>query len=124
VDQPAEDFADFIRRVRTEARLSTRDVAKASNGLISHGYVSQIENRQVLGQGVSPGRLVGLARGLGVSEDEVFAAARGRKLAKMAAKHVRLIGFFDRLPDDRQNEALELIEVLSRRYGENANDHK
>lgn len=107
-----------MRRKRTEARLSTRDVAKASGGLISHGYVSQIENRSVLGQGVSPGRLVGLARGLNIPEDEVFAAARGLTMAKTAARHVQLIGFFDRLPDDRQNEALDFMEVLSRRYGE------
>lgn len=115
--QPQEDFADFVRRVREAAGLSTRDVANRSGGLISHGYVSQIENRQTASDGISPRRLLGLARGLGVPIDEVVAAALGLQRAELAAKQSRLIGFFDTLPGERQDEAIGFIEVLSRMYG-------
>ncbi len=117
--QPSEDFADFVRRVRESAkpRLSTRAVAERSGGLISHGYVSQIENRQVTGDGISPRRLLGLARGLGLSIDEVMAAALNLPRGELPGEQVRLIGFFNTLPEDKQGEALDFMEMFSRRYG-------
>jgi transcriptional regulator with XRE-family HTH domain len=119
VDQSIEDLADFVRRTREAANLSTRDVAKRSGNLISHGYVSQIENRTGLGSGVSPGRLLGLARGLGVPIEEVMAAAVGSQSTVLAAQHIRLLGFFNSLPEDKQHEALDFLEMFSRRYGMN-----
>lgn len=115
--QPTEDLADFVRRIRLERRLSTRDVGRRSAGEISYGYVSQIENRTVLGSGVSPGRLMALARGLGIPDDEIFAIARGRRLSEPEARQIRAMIFFDSLPEERQEDALAFLEALSRRHG-------
>lgn len=119
VDRTKEDLADFVKRTRETARppLSQRDVASRSGGCISHGYVSLIERRGVLGQGVSPKRLLGLARGLGVPIDEVVAVALGFERTELAAKQSRLIGFFDTLPDEKQTEAVGLLKALSEMYG-------
>lgn len=73
-----EDLADYVRRVRSEKRLSLKDVEGLSGGGISKGYVGHIENRHVLGSAVTPQKLSSLAKGLGVPEDEVFDVARGK----------------------------------------------
>ncbi len=70
-----ESLADFVRRVRDEKNLSLTDVERQSGGLITNGYVSRIENGFVLNP--SPKKLQALAKGLGISEDQIFAAARG-----------------------------------------------
>lgn len=117
VGKPKEDFADFIRRVREAADLSTRDVAERSGGLISHGYVSQIENRQVASDGIGPRRLLGLARGLGLSVDDMVAAALDLPRGELTTDQARLIGFFNSLPDEKRIEALDWMLMLSKRYG-------
>lgn len=79
-----EDLADYVRRIRNEKGLSLREVEVKSGGRISKGYVGQIENRTVLGQSVTPQKLQALSVGLGVSEDEIFAVARGKSLEPMS----------------------------------------
>lgn len=69
------DFADYVRELRRRKGLSVREVSKNSGGLISSGYVSQIENRYV--KGVTTEKLHGLAKGLGVDDQELMKAATG-----------------------------------------------
>lgn len=116
MSQPIEDLADFVKRVRKRQGYSLRDVENRSDKRISRGYVNQIENRSVLGQGVSPGRLVALAIGLGVSEDEVFAAARGKPLTEVEAMEAQLLVMLSQLPRDRQNDVLRLVRALHRAH--------
>lgn len=71
-----EDLADYVRRIRAEKKLSLNDVTRQSGNLISRGYISQIENRYIVS--VTANKLQALAKGLGVSEDEIFAVARGK----------------------------------------------
>lgn len=75
-----ETLADYVRRKRTEAGLSTTDVQdrsrKGNRKGISDSYVTRIENGYVTN--VSPNKLKALAFGLGVDEDEIFAIARGK----------------------------------------------
>ena len=73
-----EDLADYVRRVRAEKGFSLNDVEVNSGNRISKGYVGQIENRQVLGDNITPQKLKGLARGLRVDEDDIFDLARGK----------------------------------------------
>src|SRR5215216_5631958 len=76
-----ETLAEFVKRVRREKKLSLSEVEAASKrrgGGISNGYISQIENGQNTNPSVSA--LKGLAAGLGVPEDYVFAVARGKTL--------------------------------------------
>jgi transcriptional regulator with XRE-family HTH domain len=79
-----EDLADYVGRVRAEKSLTTQDVADRSNGGITRGYVSQIENRHSIN--VTPNKLKALASGLGVPVEEVFSKARGSKTAEDEAE--------------------------------------
>jgi transcriptional regulator with XRE-family HTH domain len=117
VAQAVEDFADFIRRVREAQDLSTRDVASRSGGLISHGYVSQVENRTTSPDGIGPRRLLGLARGLGLSVEDLLARVLDLPRGELTSDQARLIGFFNTLPDDKKPDAIEWMQILSKRYG-------
>ena len=77
-ESPMEDLADYVRRIRREKGLSLKDVVLRSEGRISNGYVSQIENRYYINP--TRDKLIALAKGLGVTEDEIFAVARGKSL--------------------------------------------
>lgn len=76
--QRNETLADYVRRIRLEKDLSLLDVYRQSGRRIAGSYVSRIENG--LAKNPSPEKLVALAKGLGVSEDELFAIARGKSL--------------------------------------------
>ncbi len=70
-----ELLPDYVRRIRRDKGLSTTDVERQSGGEISDAYVTRIENGHV--KNVSPEKLKALAKGLGETEDEIFAVARG-----------------------------------------------
>ena len=63
-----------------EKNLNYRKVAWRSRGLISHGTVYDIISGRNLNPSLSS--LRGLAKGLGITEEEMFAAATGKTLAK------------------------------------------
>lgn len=111
-----EDLADYVRRVRNEKGLSLRDVEIKSGGGISKGYVGQIENRDVLGQSVTPHKLQALAVGLSVSEDEVFAVARGKSLSAQevfdSEIYLMLKGYAELSKKDKV-ELLPTVRMLS-----------
>lgn len=73
--EQVESLADLVRRVRREKKLSLNDVVRQSGGRIANSHVSRIENG--FATNVTPEKLCALAAGLQVSEDDVFAAARG-----------------------------------------------
>jgi transcriptional regulator with XRE-family HTH domain len=70
-----ESLAEYVRRIRTEKKLSLTDVERLSRKQITNGYVSRIENGFV--PKVSLPKLRALARGLGVDEKELIAIAGG-----------------------------------------------
>lgn len=76
-----ESLSDYVRRIRQEKNLSTPDVERLSGGKITDAYVSRIENGHV--KNVSPEKLMALAKGLQVPEDEIFSIARGKSLEPM-----------------------------------------
>lgn len=107
-----EDLADYLRRMRNDKGLSLRDVEVKSGGRISKGYVGQIENRTVLGQSVTPQKLQALAVGLGVSEDEIFAVARGKSPNKPDIEKEKVWQVYNELSERYRPVALDLISVL------------
>jgi transcriptional regulator with XRE-family HTH domain len=110
-----ENLSDFVRRVRSEKGLSTLDVERNSSNRITDGYVSQIENGYV--KNVSPEKLQALAKGLAVSEDEIFAVARGAKtVGDMALDEVRMLQFYRELPPDRRDDVLAHLELAWKRH--------
>lgn len=111
-----EDLADYLRRIRNEKGLSLRDVEVKSGGRISKGYVGQIENRTVLGQSVTPQKLQALSVGLGVSEDEIFAVARGKFLSApevFDSEIYLMLKGYDELADKDKTELLPTVRMLA-----------
>lgn len=77
-----ESLANYVKRVRADKGFSLADVRRNSGLEIANSYISRIENGEVTN--VTPQKLRALARGLGVSEDEIFAVARGKPLGPMS----------------------------------------
>jgi transcriptional regulator with XRE-family HTH domain len=110
-----ENLADFVRRIRNEKRLSTPDVERLSNFKITDGYVSRIENNGV--KNVSPEKLSALAKGLGVTEEEIFAVVRGRNPNEQSKteERFRLLGKkFNDLDEEYKTKIEFLVEILER----------
>jgi transcriptional regulator with XRE-family HTH domain len=90
-----ESLADFVRRVRSEKGFSLSDVRRNSGLQIANSYVSRIENGEVTN--VTPEKLKALAKGLKVSEDEIFAIARGKPLNGAEAVDAEMAHFASRV---------------------------
>jgi transcriptional regulator with XRE-family HTH domain len=118
-----ENLSDFVRRIRAEKGLSTLDVERNSSNRITDGYVSQIENGYV--RNVSPEKLQALAKGLGVSEDEIFAVARGAKtVGDMPLDEVRMLQLYRELPPERKEDVLAHLELACKRHAGGGNGRK
>jgi len=74
--QDLQGLAAYVSEQMQRQNLSLHDVAKRSGGRISHATVGNILN--VTSKEVKSSTLAGLAKGLGVPEDEIFAVARGK----------------------------------------------
>ena len=110
-----ENLSDFVRRVRREKSLSTLDVERNSGNRITDGYVSQIENGYV--KNVSPEKLQALAKGLSVSEEEIFAVVRGAKtVGDMPLDEVRVLQLYRGLPPDHKEDVLAHLELAFKRH--------
>src|SRR5688500_17821009 len=76
VNSLRESLSDYARRVINDKGLNYREVARRSGGGISHATVGDIVKGDPRSYGTET--LRALAKGLGVSEDEIFAVARGK----------------------------------------------
>jgi transcriptional regulator with XRE-family HTH domain len=115
--QRKESLADYVKRIRNGARLSLSEVGRQSarSGYkIAGSYVSRIENG--IARNPSKDKLLGLAKGLGVPEEEVFAVARGKPLEEPIAREQKLLAYFRELPRERQEDFMHIVEVLHRRH--------
>lgn len=94
--------------------LSTYDVARRSGNLITHQTVWSLLNAQ--GKDVKVGTLKALAKGLGVSEDEIFAVARGKSVSgDPQLDESRLLEYFRTLSPDSQEVLMAYAEMMSAR---------
>jgi transcriptional regulator with XRE-family HTH domain len=76
VSAQLQALSEFVRAVMNEKGLNYRQVAERSGGLISHTTVFDVVNLR--SKDVKATTLRGLAKGLGVSDDEIFSVARGK----------------------------------------------
>lgn len=74
---PDEDFAAYIRRVREERGLTTKEVEDRSGGRISRGYISQLEGRTSINP--TPAKLDALADGLSISSAPLYDLVRTKR---------------------------------------------
>jgi transcriptional regulator with XRE-family HTH domain len=76
VVQDLQGLAAYVSEKMQRQNLSLHDVAKRSGRRISHATVANVVN--ATSKEVKASTLAGLAKGLGVSEDEIVAVARGK----------------------------------------------
>lgn len=111
-----EKLSDYVKRVRREKGFSTTDVEVQSGRRISDAYVTRIENGQI--KNVSPEKLSALSAGLQVSEDEVFAVARGKAIGEPDTPiefGVLFYGWNEASPEDRA-ATLESIRMIAESF--------
>jgi len=114
VRKKQETLSDFVKRIRIEKNLSLSNVHRRSGGQIAGSYVSRIENGYILN--VTPKKLRALAKGLGVSEDQIFAIARGLEKESLGAEAelAALLQKFQTLKKEDRDDLRVLIEVVDR----------
>ena len=107
-----ETFADYVRRVANEKGLTYREIAR--RGGISSPSISDIVSGKTIQ--VKASTIAALAKGLGVSEEEVFAAYNGKSLGVPevfdSEIYVMFRGF-DELSDEDKAELLGTIRMLA-----------
>lgn len=110
-EQQPESLAEYVQRVRNEKSLSLMDVSRRSGGLIANAHISRIENGLVKSAGVE--KLRALAKGLGVSEEEIFAVARGKVTSgDLAFDELRMLELYRKLSPEKRIEAIAHLEVV------------
>jgi transcriptional regulator with XRE-family HTH domain len=115
VSREQETLADYVRRVREEKGLSLNQVRIRSGYQIANSYISRIENGEVTNVGLD--KLQSLAKGLDVSDEEIFAVARGKSTSgDFQLKELRLLEYFRALTEDRQDDVLAHLELACKRH--------
>ena len=130
-----ETLAQYVARVIKEKELTHQEVRKLARDKITDGYVRGIMTGKATN--VSVDKLKALARGLGVSEDEIFRVARGlppdadgksqehesnyRLIVNLMSASLKnktlaeLLLEVSRLPLESQEEAVRLLKFLNTR---------
>lgn len=114
VNAGRESLADYVRRLRGEKRLSLAEVSQLSGGHITRSHISRIENGELTNIGLD--KLRALAKGLGISEDEIFAVARGKSISgDLQLDESMLLEYFRVLPQESREILLAYAEMMSAR---------
>jgi len=111
-----ESLADYLRRVIRDKDLSYRKVAQRSGGRVSHATISDIINGRQ--KDVKTETLRGLAQGLDVPEEEIFAVARGAPVEyenPLDEVYVLFNGWAEASEEDRQ-ETLVAIRMIAESF--------
>lgn len=117
VSTERESFADYLRRLISEKNLRYRQVAERSGGLISHAAISDIISGKT--REVKASTITALAKGLGVTEEEVFAAYSGKKPVTDSPeyKNWRYAALFDdsqKLTPEQMTKFETIMEIARR----------
>lgn len=110
VSSEQESLSDYVRRVANEKNLSHREIARRSGDLISHVTVGDIINNN---RGdIKVETIRGLAKGLGVSEEEIFAVVRGKTTSgELTFDELRMLELYRKLSPEKRMEAIAHLEV-------------
>jgi len=104
-------LAEFVQQIASEKELSYRDIEARSGNLISHSTVSLIMNKKL--KNITTYVLTGLAKGLGVSDEEVFAVAFGQIKTRPAieTENTELTSLFRAINELPQEDILEMKPI-------------
>lgn len=111
------EIAKFVAQVMREKKLSTYEVQRRSGNRINQSYISRIRNGE--NQNPSPEKLKALARGLEVTEEEIFSIIRGglpssQNIANEQFQNLSQI--FENLPASKKLHAQILIDMIEREF--------
>lgn len=114
-----EKLAATVRQKMDEQKLSTHDVARQSGNAISHMTVWNILNANV--KDVKASTLRALAKGLNISEEEMFAAARDdKKTQSTDGKLEEEIGVmfygWDEATDEAKAETIAALRMIAESF--------
>lgn len=107
-----EKIGPYIAQLIKDKGLNYREVARRSNGAISHSAVGDIINGRVSDIGIET--LRGLARGLGVPERELLDVAIGHGDPNSYLES-RLLHLFNQLPLEQQKDVVAIVDALNER---------
>ena len=127
VDVSQETLSDFVRRIRTEKRLSCADVSKQSarfGNRIAASYINRLENHSELKP--TADRLRALANGLGVPVPELMARALGiASYGERSSEELSLLTRYRELSRERKEDVLKLLDLwYSERADSRANENQ
>lgn len=110
IEKPSE----YIRRVIREQRLTFGEVKERSRGEISTGYLNDLLQENTTNPSVK--KVQALARGLGVSEEEMFRVFRGLSIDgdDFDSDLAQLIEIWHRLRPENRPFLIEQAEALTR----------
>ena len=123
VSKQQEKLSDFVRRIIHEKDLSYRKVAASSGGLITHSTVSDVVNERV--SNLSSQSISGLAKGLGVTESEIFSLVRGKLPNQKMVTNQQFENLslkFSGIPSTKKERAQALLDMLDREFDRLANE--
>ena len=113
-----ETLSQFVERVMRQNKINLHDIERNSDGKITNSYVSKILRGKV--KNLTADKTVALAKGLGVSPFEVFAAMCGQPPTQGEVLDARVA--VDILQKIVTNPRLMQIMKLSDQLGEKDQD--
>ncbi|HEY0545273.1 MAG TPA: helix-turn-helix transcriptional regulator [Pyrinomonadaceae bacterium] len=119
------DLAKYVRQKMDEQNLSTYDVERRSGGTVTHGTVWNILNQRV--KDVKSSTLSALAKGLGVSVDEVFNVYRGGSANgdNMLEEEIGVLFYgWDEADEAAKAETLAAIRMIAETFQRRRNKKK
>ncbi|HEY3713173.1 MAG TPA: helix-turn-helix transcriptional regulator [Jatrophihabitantaceae bacterium] len=104
----------YLKRLRTVAALTLREVEERTGGEVKNGYLSQIENHQI-GR-PSPEVLWQLSQTYGVDYNDLLGRAGHRTVDPSGARQTSLAGIplsaIEELDEDDRKSIVDYIEFL------------
>lgn len=108
-------ISDFVRETIRDKGLSYRKVAANSGGLITHSTVSDVINERV--SNLSSKTIEGLAKGLGVPEEKIFAFVRGENLSTSDVERIEIEAMYRKrksLSPARKEAFKRILDMVDR----------
>lgn len=113
----ADRIGRFISSIMSKRKLSTYDIERLSGKKITQSYVGRIKNGKI--ENPSPDKLKALAKGLGITEEEIFSVMRGKSpnSGLIANEQIESLTLkFEKLSSSKKIYAQALIDLLNREF--------